>query len=379
LKNYCWIILLIFTGFIFVFQPLYAQKGSKIKTVVIDAGHGGKDPGASSKYAREKDIVLSVALKTGGYIKKNFPNVKVIYTRSTDKFIPLHKRGEIANSNNADLFISIHCNANPSSKIYGTETYVLGIEDNRTKRNMDVAMKENAAILLEEDAADRYDNFDPNSPESLISLTLFQGDKLDKSLVVAEKIQRQFSERAGRKDRSVHQAGFLVLWKTSMPSVLVELGYLSNPKEEKFLRSKEGQVYLASAIYRAFKEYKKEFEKENNAYEYRKKALKVEPKDIKSESSKEPVAINVVIYRVQFYASPKKLPLSHPKFKDIEDISYYVHNGMYKYTSGSFSNQNQAITHKKKIRSSGFSDAFVVCFNKSKRISLKEAKLLEKK
>ena len=235
MKNYCWIILLIFTGFIFVFQPLYAQKGSKIKTVVIDAGHGGKDPGASSKYAREKDIVLSVALKTGGYIKKNFPNVKVIYTRSTDKFIPLHKRGEIANSNNADLFISIHCNANPSSKIYGTETYVLGIEDNRTKRNMDVAMKENAAILLEEDAADRYDNFDPNSPESLISLTLFQGDKLDKSLVVAEKIQRQFSERAGRKDRSVHQAGFLVLWKTSMPSVLVELGYSSDRKKDRFI------------------------------------------------------------------------------------------------------------------------------------------------
>lgn len=379
MKSYSCTIVLLLTGFIFVFQPLIAQKGSKIKTVVIDAGHGGKDPGASSKSVHEKDIVLSVALKTGAYIKKNFPNVKVIYTRTTDKFIPLHKRGEIANESNADLFISIHCNANPSSKIYGTETYVLGIEDNRTKRNMDVAMKENAAILLEEDAASRYDNFDPNSPESLISLTLFQGDKLDKSLVVAEKIQRQFSERVGRKDRSVQQAGFLVLWKTSMPSVLVELGYLSNPKEEKFLRSKEGQVYLASAIYRAFKEYKKEFEKENNAYEYRKKILELEPEKKINESSKEPIAKNVVIYRVQFYASPKKLLLSDPKFKGINDLSYYEHNGMYKYTTGSFSNRNQANEHKKKIRSTGFSDAFVVSFYKDKRISLKEAEVLEKK
>ena len=250
------------------------KKAAKIKTVVIDAGHGGRDPGASSKYSKEKDIALAVALKTGGYIENNFPGVKVIYTRSTDKFIPLHKRGEIANKSNADLFISIHCNANNSSKIYGTETYVLGVEEDRTNRNMQVAMKENAAILLEEDAAAKYDNFDPNSPESLISLTLFQGDKLDKSLVVAEKIQRQFSERVGRKDRSVQQAGFLVLWKTSMPSVLVELGYLSNPTEEKFLRSKDGQVFMASAIYRAFKEYKREFEKENNAWEYRKPAAK---------------------------------------------------------------------------------------------------------
>lgn len=365
--------------FISAFLPAHAQKGSKIKTVVIDAGHGGKDPGASSKYAKEKDIALSVALKTGSYIKKNFPNVKVIYTRTTDKFIPLHKRGEIANSNNADLFISIHCNANPSSKIYGTETYVLGIEDNRTQRNMDVAMKENAAILLEEDAAVKYDNFDPNSPESLISLTLFQGDKLNKSTVVAEKIQRQFSERVGRKDRSVQQAGFLVLWKTSMPSVLVELGYLSNPKEEKYLRSKDGQVYLASAIYRAFKEYKKEFEKENNAYDYRKKALKIDTEKPDTISSGETIKKDLVVYRVQFYASPKKLPLNDAKFKNIKDLSYYEHNGMHKYTSGNFSNRSQANEFKKKMRLEGFADAFVVVFHNNKRISLKEAELLENK
>ena len=359
MKRHTYHIAILLITIFFAFQPVFAQKGSEIKTVVIDAGHGGKDPGAVGKNSKEKNIALAVALKTGGYIKQYFPDVKVIYTRSTDKFIPLHKRGDIANENNADLFISIHCNANNSSSIYGTETYVLGIEEKRTKRNMDVAMKENAAILLEEDAAVKYDNFDPNSPESLISLTLFQGDKLDKSLVVAEKIQRQFSERVGRKDRSVQQAGFLVLWKTSMPSVLVELGYLSNPTEEKFLRSKEGQVFMASAIYRAFKEYKKEFDEENI-------------------TSIDPKTTNVVKYRVQFYTSPRQLPLSDSRFKGLEDLSYYEQNAMYKYTSGSFLTMDKATDYQKKVRAAGFSDAFVVAFLNNKRINLSEAALIGK-
>lgn len=347
----------------------YAQQSSKIKTVVIDAGHGGKDPGAMGKYSKEKDIALTVALKTGGYISEYFPDVKVIYTRSTDSFIPLHKRGDIANKNNADLFISIHCNANNSSSIYGAETYVLGVEEKRTKINMNVAMKENAAILLEDDTNDQYDDFDPNSPESLISLTLFQGDKLDKSLVVAEKIQRQFSERVGRKDRSVHQAGFLVLWKTSMPSVLVELGYLSNPTEEKFLRSKEGQVFMASAIYRAFKEYKKDFEQEN----------KVEQGTPMVVKSIDPTKNTSVLYKVQFYTSPRQLALSDSRFKDLDNLSYYEHNGIYKFTSGNFSNINEAIEHQKAVRKKGFKEAFVVAFQSNNRISLSEAKEIENK
>lgn len=359
------------------FQPLFAQKGSKIKTIVIDAGHGGKDPGALGKYSKEKDIALAVALLTGGYIKENLPGVKVIYTRSTDKFIPLHKRGEIANKSNADLFISIHCNANNSSKIYGTETYVLGEEEDRTKRNMEVAMKENAAILLEEDADIKYDNFDPNAPESLISLTLFQGDKLDKSYVVAEKIQRQFSERVGRKDRSVHQAGFLVLWKTSMPSVLIELGYLSNTNEEKFLRSKDGQVFMASAIYRAIKEYKREFEKENNAWEYRKQIVEDDKSNSPEVKTIVPIKKSEVEYKVQFYTSPKQLLLSDSRFKKLDNLSYYEHNGMFKYTTGSFSSLNEAKLYQKNVKTNGFSDAFIVAFYKNKRISLNDAKLVE--
>ena len=385
-KNFQLLTLKLYVKYIFTFliaillgfQASYAQKGSKIKTVVIDAGHGGKDPGASGKYSKEKDIALVVALKTGGYIKKNFPGVKVIYTRSTDKFIPLHERGNIANRNNADLFISIHCNANNSSKIYGTETYVLGIEDSRTKRNMNVAMIENAAILLEDNADEKYDNFDPKSPESLISLTLFQDENLEQSLDIADKIQKQFTDRVGRKDRSVHQAGFLVLWKTAMPSVLVELGYLSNPTEEKFLRSKEGQVFMASAIYRAFKEYKREFEKENDAWEYRKKIVNSTSNESEKVKTINPVVKQAVDYRVQFYTSPRQLPLSDSRFKGLDELSYYEHNGVYKYTSGSFATLDEATTHRKVVRSTGFSDAFVVAFHKDSRVSISEAKVIGK-
>lgn len=376
MKRYLYSFFVILAAFLFASPVLIAQKGSKIRTVVIDAGHGGKDPGALGKTSKEKDIALIVALKTGGYIRKAYPGVKVIYTRSTDKFIPLHERGNIANRNNADLFISIHCNANNSSKIYGTETYVLGIEEKRTKINMNVAMIENAAILLEEDADDEYNNFDPKSPESLISLTLFQDVNLQQSLNIAGKIQQQFTKRVGRKNRSVHQAGFLVLWKTAMPSVLVELGYLSNPTEEKFLKSKEGQVFMASAIYRAFKEYKIEFEKENDAWKYREQILSNDTQISNNTVSIDPIVKSVINYRVQFYTSPRQLPLSDSRFKGLQSLSYYEHNGLYKYTSGNFTSVEKAIIHQKKIINAGFSDAFVVAFYKGERISLSKARTI---
>ncbi len=352
---------------------MLAQKGTNIRTVVLATAHGGRHPGALGSKSKEKDIALSVALKAGKYIEDNFPYIKVIYTRKTDKFVDLYKRGQIANDANADLFISIHCNANPSSKIYGSETYVLGIEDNRTKRNMSVAMMENAAILLEENAEEKYGGFDPKSPEALIGLTLLQNNNLDLSLNIAGKIQRQFSERVGRKDRSVYQAGFLVLWKTSMPSVLVELGYLSNTSEENFLRSADGQVYMASAIYRAFKEYKIEFEKENKAYEYRKEGISKEDINAVPVVSIDPPKNNGLSYKVQFYTSPRQLKLSDPRFIKLSDLSYYEHNGLYKYTSGSFASKEQAISHQKQVRAKGFKDAFVVAFLIDRRISISEA------
>lgn len=348
---------------------LIAQKGSHITTVVIDAGHGGKDPGAIGKHSKEKDIALAVALKTGAYIKEKLPDVKVIYTRKSDKFVELYKRAQIANEANADIFISIHCNANNSSRPYGSETYAMGLH--KTNANLNVAMKENAAITLEEDAGSAYEGFDANSPESYIRFTLFQDVFLDQSLDLANKIEKQFNDRVGRKSRGVHQAGFLVLWRTAMPGVLVELGFLSNPAEEHFLRSEKGQVYMASAIYRAFKAYKLEYEKENKP---------VEVSEIIKEGNppfEEKQVFSGLDYRVQFYTSSMQLVLSDPRFKNLPALTYYSHNGMYKYTTGRFCTLEEANEHQKLVRSKGFSDAFVVVFDKEIRISAEQARQIE--
>ncbi len=229
----------------------------RMKTVVIDAGHGGNDPGnlGTGRYkTREKDIALEVALMVGGYIEKQFPEIKVIYTRSTDVFIGLSDRTDIANKAKADLFISIHCNAASNPSAMGVETFALGLHKN--KENLEVAMKENSAIFLEDDYKTKYEGFDPNSPESIIALTIMQSAYLQQSLSISSYIQNQFKERVGRKDRGVKQAGFLVLRKTTMPSILIELGFLTNPVEEDFLNSENGKTYMASAIFRGFKEYK---------------------------------------------------------------------------------------------------------------------------
>lgn len=337
---------------------IWAQKSGKITTVVIDAGHGGKDPGAIGKHAKEKDIVLKIALKTGQYIEEYLKDVKVIYTRKTDRFVELYKRAEIANTNNADVFISIHCNAINSSATYGSETYVMGLH--KENANLNVAMMENAAILLENNEDDYYEGFDINAPESYISLALKKDNFMEQSVIIADQIQKQFKNRVGRKDRGVKQAGFLVLWRTSMPGILIELGFLSNPTEERFLNSEEGQVYMASAIYRAFKEYKLAYEKENS----------VAATQITDSEAK-------VDYRVQFLTSSNELPLSDHKLKGIPEVSSYHQNGLYKYTSGHFGSGRDAESHMKAIREKGFNDAFIVAFQNNIRISMSEAKKFE--
>jgi N-acetylmuramoyl-L-alanine amidase len=222
--------------------------------VVIDAGHGGKDPGAVGAKGKEKHINLAVALKTGKYISDNLKDVKVIYTRTDDTYPGLAERAEVANKNKADLFISIHSNALTDKRLYGAETYVLG--QTMDEANLQVAMKENSVITLESDYQTKYEGFDPNSAESYIIFSLMQNTYLKQSTEFATLVQGQFRDRVGRRDRGVRQAGFVVLWRTTMPSVLVELGYITNPEEEKFLMSEQGQDYLASAIYRAFRDYK---------------------------------------------------------------------------------------------------------------------------
>jgi len=253
--GFLFFILFIISGF----QPARRADG-KVRTVVIDAGHGGKDTGCNGRSAKEADVALKVALELGKNIEENMPDVKVVYTRKTNVFVELIDRAGIANKNNADLFISIHCNSGPAAA-YGTETYTMGLH--KTEGNLLVANRENAVILKEENYKENYNGFDPNSPQSHILMSLYQSAYIDNSLRLAQKVESQFRGRVGRSSRGVKQAGFLVLWKSTMPSVLIETGFLTNPTEEKYLNDKTGQSYIASGIYRAVKEYKQELEAMN--------------------------------------------------------------------------------------------------------------------
>ncbi|GAB3321203.1 hypothetical protein GCM10027299_15350 [Larkinella ripae] len=232
-------------------------KPGRLRTVVLDPGHGGKDPGTMTKRNRESRIVLKIALELGRRIKEELPGVKVIFTRSTDVFIELNERSAIANRSKADLFISIHVNASPSSsKVNGTETYTMGLH--KTNGNLDVAKRENAVILKESNYKENYQGFDPDSPLAHIMLANYQHAFMNSSVDFAQKVEWSFKKNAERPSRGVKQAGFLVLWRTTMPSVLVETGYITNPDEERYLASEEGQNEMANAIFRAFKAYKEE-------------------------------------------------------------------------------------------------------------------------
>ncbi len=258
-KNIIPIGILFLCSFIVFTKP--ASLPQKEFVIVIDPGHGGKDPGALGSSSIEKNITLQVALQLGRILKENIPDTKIVYTRLNDKFVELYRRAEIANEYRADLFISLHCNSLPykspnRQSIKGTEIYVMGLH--KTDENLEVAKRENAAILKEANYEARYDGFDPNSPQSYILLSLRQQTHLANSLNLANKIDSELRTRANRVSRGVKQAGFVVLAKTTMPSILVELGFLSNPEEEKYLQNANNQVYLASAIYRAIKAYKEE-------------------------------------------------------------------------------------------------------------------------
>lgn len=336
-----------------------AQKGEKIQTIVIDAGHGGKDPGALGKNSHEADINLAVALKLGDYIKENMRDVNVIYTRDKDKFVELNERANIANRNNADLFISIHCNSTEgTTTAKGVETFVMG--ESKNEANLKVAKTENAAILLE-DNTDAYDNFDPNSTEAYILFSLSQSLYQNQSLQVADKVQHQLVDRVGRHDRGVQQAGFLVLWKTAMPSILVELGFINNVNEEKFLASEQGQTKLALALYRAFEEYKLAYDADNQS---------VKPTQNNAQSNG---SANEVVFMVQFASRDKKVPVTDKAFSKVKDVDVYEYNGAFRYTSGHFATKAEAVARQAEVRAVGFSDAFVIAFVNGERATLKQA------
>jgi N-acetylmuramoyl-L-alanine amidase len=380
---------------IFLLSSFYAGPDKKysVKTVVIDPGHGGKDPGCIGySKSKEKDVVLSIALKLGEYIKNNFPDMKVIYTRKDDRFIEVYKRADIANDNKADLFISIHCNACRSSIAHGAETWVMGI--NKNEANLSVAKRENAAVLMEEDYTAKYSGFDPNSPEANIIFTLYQNAFLEQGLNIASKVQKQLTGTLGIFDRGVKQAGFLVLYRTTMPSILIETGFLSNKNEEKFLTSEKNQQDVALSIYKAFEQYKteiegikkediekqfvakKNIEKTDNKEKTNKKEVKINKSDNKklnNNNKKNDFDENRVSFRVQFKTFPKKRPLDSDVFKDLKKVKVYFDNGLYKYTTGDENTLELATKLQYKVRKSGFKDAFVVVFFNDKRIGIKEA------
>ena len=324
----------------------------RLRKVVIDAGHGGKDPGALGRRSYEKNIVLSIALKLGKYIEENMPEVEVIYTRKTDEFIELYQRGDIANKAKADLFISIHCNSNPNKNIAGAETYVMGLHTD--KKNMEVALAENAVISLENDYTLHYEGYDPNSVESFILFSLMQNTYLEQSLEFASLVQNQFRERARRKDRGVRQAGFIVLWRTTMPSVLVETGYISNANEERYLMTDEGQSLIASAIFRAFREYKQKIESRS--------ALTLQPSDPADE----------ILFGVQVASSRHSLDKKHPLYKRYPELMEIHEGNWYKYVAGANPSYEDVRQRKSEI-SANIHDAFIVAVKNGKIIPLKTA------
>lgn len=252
--------ILLFLVTILLSQQSIAYGPYRVKTVVIDAGHGGHDSGCLGSHSKEKDVTLALALKLGKLLEENYPDVKVIYTRTTDVFVDLIERADIANRAKADLFISFHCNANVNKAAYGSETYAMGLHV--SEANLNVAKRENSVILLEENYERNYDGFDPKSTEAYIIFSLYQNENIDKSLFIASMVQDHFTTKLKRYNRGVKQAGFIVLYKTNMPSILIESGFLTNMQDEAFLTSEDGQNNIANSVFLAFKAYKEELEKE---------------------------------------------------------------------------------------------------------------------
>ncbi|MBQ9313297.1 MAG: N-acetylmuramoyl-L-alanine amidase [Bacteroidales bacterium] len=384
----------------------------KFDKIVIDAGHGGNKPGAIGSKYKEKDITLAVAIKLGKLINENLKTVKVYYTRIIDQDVDLYKRSTVANKINADLFLSIHCNSSTNKTAGGTETYAMGL--GKTESNLEVAKKENAEILTEANSLENYQGFDMNSPEGDILLSLFQNAYLQNSLDFAAKIQGQYTKNVPMKNRGVHQANFVVLWKASMPAVLTEIGFISNPKEEEFIGSEYGQWIIAACIFRAICEYRNKVDNLNDAIP---EVDKLIPKDVKEkekirkqneqlmlerqqeqekqqqlqqeqaqqdsktqqqqqqqENSKDGTDL---VYRVQFLSSPTQISLTDKRFSSLEDVFAYEEKGSWKYTAGLYATQPEALEYQKKVKEK-YADAFVVAFYKGKRVSIVEAKRLEK-
>ncbi|MDE5761167.1 N-acetylmuramoyl-L-alanine amidase [Bacteroides sp.] len=363
--------------------------------VVIDAGHGGHDPGAIGKISKEKNINLKVALKLGKLIQNNCSDVKVVYTRNRDVFIPLDRRAEIANNAKADLFISIHTNALANNRTAkGASTWTLGLA--KSDENLEVAKRENAVILYENDYQTRYAGFNPNSAESYIIFEFMQDKYMSQSVHLASLVQKQFRYTCKRADRGVHQAGFLVLKASAMPSILVELGFISTPEEERYLNTEEGTTSLSNGIFRAFLTYKREQEirlkgssdtvlPEDVPDPVREKENSIappEPKNAsKAEGNREPqhtrqveksAGNDGIVFKIQILTSSRPLAKNDKRLKGLQNVEYYKEGGIYKYTYGASPDYNKVLRTKRNIASK-FKDAFIIAFRHGEKMDVRIA------
>jgi len=387
---------ILLSGF-FIFSPVKAQDARF--TVVLDAGHGGHDPGAMSSTSREKDINLAVVLDLGAIIEQKFKDVRVIYTRKTDTYLTLQERADVVNDHHADLFICIHTNASLSPAAYGAETFTLGLAKSRA--NLDVAMRENSVILLEQDYRKKYKGFDPKSVDSYIMFEFMQDKYIDKSIEFSSSIQKQFVSYCQRTDRGVRQAGFWVLHRSACPSVLVELGFISNASEERYLTSERGQKEMATGVFNAFVDFKKDHDRRSG----RQTAVvsKIEQKDKNEEhTAKQPEAVSEVnqrradsdsvikrnkietshlnqkkevatpVFKVQLFVSKKKLKSKSAEFKGITNADSFEENGFNKYTIGDETDYSKIVKIRKEIVPK-FPKAFIIAFIGDKKISVNEA------
>ncbi|MBU2526949.1 MAG: N-acetylmuramoyl-L-alanine amidase [Bacteroidetes bacterium] len=356
---------LVFLSLLCFFSSRALAQSQTPFVVVLDAGHGGKDPGNLGNGYKEKDIALNIVLEVGATLEK-IPNVKVIYTRKTDDFVELIDRANIANKAKADLFVSVHCNAH-SSQAQGTETFVLGIA--QSKENFEVAKKENSVIFLEDNYEVNYEGFDPNAPETVIGLTLVQEEYLDQSILLASKIQDQFTNSFKRVNRGVKQANLLVNRLTFMPSVLVEVGFLTNRAEGAYLHSTRGQSDMSEAISKSI-------------IEYRNQLLGMVGEDLSYEKSHDEtpqaVAVNYekradLVFKVQLFASSKKLALRAKNFNNLEPVTSERTGKLYRYLYGETTDYIQTEQLLRNAKKAGYKDAYLVAYFQNNRITLDEA------
>ena len=383
--------------------PLSAQQGSKTAqkaaqkkafTVVIDAGHGGHDPGAMGKLTQEKKLNLEVSQRLEQQIKLHHPDVKVVMTRKNDVFLTLQQRADIVNKNNADLFICIHTNAAENRNVTGTETFVLGVD--KMQSNLDVAMRENAVMLLEDDYQTTYEGFDPNSVDSYIMFELMQDQYIDQSLNFATLVQHQFTD-IGRSDRGVRQAGFWVLHKSACPSVLIEMGFISNINEEKYLASDKGKEDITNSIYQAFEQYKSAYDRKHGIV----KASQAESKPAEAKAAKpaeakadkpaeakadkpaeaaksaeakanKPEEAAKPVYKVQIFSTLKPVPAGDPTFRGLKNCQCTKDGKFYKYTYGEDADYQTILDIQQELKTK-FKDCFIVAFLGNKQIPVKEA------